>query len=933
MKITISLLAILLLFTVTCYAQSGYSVKGSVVDTTEKKQLQNATIMVLSAKDSILKKFTRAKEDGSFTIDGLPLGAYLMVLSYPGYADYTDTFLLNEQKKTYDVGKVAMDLKSKLLHDVIIKGEAIAIKIKGDTTEFNAKAYVIQPNDKVEDLIRQFPGIEIDKDGKITAQGQKVGKVLVDGEEFFGDDPTLVTKNIRADMVDKVQLYDKKSDQATFTGIDDGVKTKTLNIKLKDGKKNGYFGKVDAGIGTDNHYQGQLLYNKFKAKEKFSLYGIGANTGKTGLGWDDSQKFGDGNNTQLGDNGEIYFTGSGNDLSYNNRGIPKAQTGGVHYDNKWQSDKQSINGNYKIGYLAIDGVANNLTINNVKTDRIITTNSDQKFDNSIFRQKLDATYQLTLDTSSNLKITFDGTFKNNKTNNSYLDVSRRGDGVLDTLLNNSNRSNINDNNQHLFNTSAFYTKKLKKKGRTLSVLLSEAINNNDSKGYVKSETDFYNPDGTLNASKTLIVDQYKTGLTKSSSFNSNITYTEPISKYLSLIFNYGVNVNYNTSDQRSFNKPLGGTDFTILDTAYSNNLKFTQLSNHAGAVLNYTRGKNVLNFGTKAADVAYQQTDAHTGIPFKRNFINWTPQLSYQYKISQQQSIRINYNGRTTQPSINQLQPIKNNDNPLYVTLGNSNLKPSFTNSFNAGYNSYKVLSGQNIYINGNYSFSSNQIVNNTVTDNTGKTISQYFNLGGQTPYNFNFYGGVGRKIMGPDIQVGLNVNAGGGVSYSMTNNVLNTNNTANYSFGLNINKYVEKKYNFYTSFGPRFIVNESSLNKNNNSNGRGFYSYGGFNYYLPAKFQINSDMNYTFTGKTPAFNQDVYQTIVNATLSKTFFKGDNLKFSAAVNDLFNQNNGFSRYSNGNMINQSTYTTIKRYFMFSVSWDFTKMGGPAPEKK
>ncbi|MDB5032759.1 MAG: TonB-dependent receptor, partial [Mucilaginibacter sp.] len=235
--------------------------------------------MVLNAKDSILRKFTRAKPDGSFAINDLAKGKFILVLSYPGYADYTEGFTLDEKvEPSHDFGKLSMILKSRLLQDVIIKGSARAIKIKGDTTEFNANAYVIQPNAKVEDLLKQLPGIQVDKDGKITAQGQTVSKVLVDGEEFFGDDPTLVTKNIRADMVDKVQLYDKKSDQATFTGIDDGQKTKTINIKLKENSKNGYFGKLYGGIGTQDNYESQLLYNKFKGKEKFSISGTSSNT-------------------------------------------------------------------------------------------------------------------------------------------------------------------------------------------------------------------------------------------------------------------------------------------------------------------------------------------------------------------------------------------------------------------------------------------------------------------------------------------------------------------------------------------------------------------------------------------------------------------------------------------------------------------------------
>ena len=317
---------LLLLCSFHSFGQTSYAVKGSVIDSAAKVKLAGSTITVINAKDSILRAFAWTENDGHFNIGKLSKGKFLIMLSYPGYADYTDNFTLDSVNSTYDFGPVNMILKSRLLQDVIIKGGVTAIKIKGDTTEYNARAYKIQPNDKVEDLLKQLPGIEVDKDGKITAQGQTVNKVLVDGEEFFGDDPTLVTKNIRADMFEKVQVYYKKSDQATFTGIDDGVKDKTINIKLKADKKDGYFGKADVAEGTDGYYEDQLLYNKFKAKEKFSVYGTLGNDGKTGLGWEDSQKAGT-QNLQFSDDGEnAYFTGGADDLDsfdghYNGQGI------------------------------------------------------------------------------------------------------------------------------------------------------------------------------------------------------------------------------------------------------------------------------------------------------------------------------------------------------------------------------------------------------------------------------------------------------------------------------------------------------------------------------------------------------------------------------------------------------------------------------------
>ena len=350
-------------------------------------------------------------------------------MTYPNYADYVENFALDSVNHGHTFGSINLLLKSKLLADVIVKGKKAAIKIKGDTTEFNASSYEIQPNSKVEDLLKQLPGIQVDKDGKITAQGQTVSKVLVDGEEFFGDDPTLVTKNIRADMVDKVQLYDKKSDQATFTGIDDGQKTKTLNIKLKADKKNGTFGKVDAGMGTDDYYQGQLLYNTFKKKQKFSAYGTISNTSKTGLSWEDNQKLGTANNVEAFDGG-FYITNNDFDSGgYNGEGLPKTRSGGLHFDNKWNADKESINTNYKLSSTDVEGTKNIQTQNSLPTGTI-NTNSNERFSNNSLRQKLDATYQVALDTTSNLKLSIDGTTKDIDNKSDFDATNLRGNDVM-----------------------------------------------------------------------------------------------------------------------------------------------------------------------------------------------------------------------------------------------------------------------------------------------------------------------------------------------------------------------------------------------------------------------------------------------------------------------------------------------------------------------
>jgi len=912
-------------------AQNPYSIKGRIVDTASTVKMVNATIAVLNAKDSTLRKFTRAGADGSFAVSPLGKGKFILLVSYRGYADYVEDFVLDSVKKEHDFKQINMLLKSRLLAGVIIKGTKAAIKIKGDTTEYNASSFKIQPNAKVEDLLKQLPGIQVDKDGKITAQGQAVNKVLVDGEEFFGDDPTLVTKNIRGDMVDKVQLYDKKSDQATFTGIDDGQKTKTINIKLKDDKKNGYFGKIDAGTGTNGFYQEQVLFNKFTGKKKFSAYGTLANTGKTGLGWQDSNKYGaSGNNVELTDGGGIIIYGSGSDDfeswdgRYNGEGIPTARTGGLHFDNKWNSDKESINTNYKIGFLDVKGTRNSLTQNNLPTG-LIKSNTDQAFDNSIFRQKLDATYSVKLDSTSTLKISVDGTVKSNKTRNSYLSTSLRGN---DTLLNRNNRSLTNDGDQKIFNASAFYTKKLKKPGRTFSLNITEALNQNDTKGYLNSEIDYYNQKGVLDSMQQ--INQYKTTNIKSSLLNTNLTYSEPFSKTFSVIANYGLIVNNSSADRRSFNQSPPG-QYDAIDMTLSNNYQLNQLSNQAGAIFNYKKDKSIVNFGTKVADVKFKQEDLFNKSTLERHFVNWNPQASYQYRFSTQQSFRFDYRGNTQQPDIDQIQPVRVNTDPLNITIGNPDLKPSFNNRFNVNYNSYKVLSDQYIYLGSSYSLTSNPIVSNSTTDSAGKSTYQSINLGNKTPSNFYLYAGLGRKLKKADINVGLNLNSSGNTYYSYVNGALNRTKSYNYSGQINVSKYKQKKYDMNLSFGPSYTTSESSLQTSVTNNGGGFNANESFNIYLPAKFKIGSDGNFEYRAKTQSFNQDFKRFILNANLSKAFFKQENLKLVVSGNDLFNQNVGFNRSATSTLLTQSSYTTIKRYFMFSVVYDFNKMGG-SPSK-
>ncbi|WP_188748129.1 outer membrane beta-barrel family protein [Parapedobacter defluvii] len=905
--------------------ENGHIIKGSVVDTASSIKLAKVSIVLVHAKDSMLYRFTRTDESGKFQMSGLDTGEYTLFATFPEYADYVQHVTLDSTATVLDFGNLGLVLRSKLLEEVLVNRRQ-AITIRGDTTEYDAASFNIEPNSKVEDLLKQLPGIQVDQDGKITAQGQTVNKVLVDGEEFFGDDPTLVTRNLRGDMVDKVQLYDKKSDQAEFTGVDDGERSKTLNIKLKEDQKKGYFGKVDAGAGTNDMYQGQAMYNRFNNKQRFSVFGTVGNTGRTGLSWQDADRYSPSGSVTMMDGGGIMISmgGGQDDIEswggrYDGRGIPSALNGGAYYSNKWNEGKQSINGNYKIGELSVEGTSNTINRNELPGGAINTI-SDQAFDRRIFRQRGGAIFETQFDSTSTLKVTVDGTLKNGRTKESNASEGTDEDGGM---LNESMRRTTNDTEGVDAYLTALWTKKLRKQGRTVSWEVNETINQSKANGFLYAENSFY-ADGAIDS--VSLVDQLKINDSKSSVFNSNITYSEPFTKTLSMVVNYRLSANNGTSLRQSFNQ-VGVGNYTDLDSVYSNDFKLNQLSNQLGAILNFKKGKSTLNVGTRVSRVQFDQIDRYSDNRFERNFTNHNPQLTYQYRFSQQKSFRFSYNGNNTQPTINQIQPVRVNDDPLNIVLGNPDLKPSFTNRVNVNYNSFKVIGDQYLYFSGSFSNTNNPIVSNVTTDSVGRTTLQYANLNDKSPINYYFYSGFSKKIKKLNLDVGGGLNANGNTYYNLANGELNRTQNSTYSGDVNIRRYVQKKYNFYLNFGPSYTYSKASVQQRGDNSGWGMSGHYSFNIFLPLKFEINSEGRYTYTAPTESFDYAFEQFIVDASVSKKFLKDETLRFSVGVNDLFNQNKGFSRYANNNMFTQNSYTTITRYVMFSLTWDFSKMGG------
>ncbi len=901
------------------------SIKGTITDTLNKQNLHNAVISVLRAKDSVLVKFIRTDVKGHFEITGLPAGKFVLLTSYPNYADYTDIISTTENN-TLDLGNISMITKAHLLEEVVVKQSIGSIKLKGDTTEYKADSFHVQANATVEELLKKLPGIQVDKNGQITAQGQKVQKVLVDGEEFFGDDPTLVTQNIRADMVDKVQVFDKKSDQATFTGIDDGEKTKTINLKLKDDKKNGYFGKLDGSAGTNQFYNEQVMFNKFRKKEKLSFYGIASNTGKIGLNWQDQRSYGDNStNIQFDDNGNGFVDGSSNSDgleswsgSYNGQGFPKVQTGGVHYNNKWDDDKQSINGNYKILDLTVNGTSNTNT-QYILPDTLYYTSQKQTFSNKITRNKTSAVYEMDFDSTSSLKIMADGSFDHKLTYNAYATEALASDS---SLVNQGNRVVSTTGDVNAFNSSLLWRKKLKKKGRTVSINAKENYSTNIASGFLLANNYFYSAHSNVPI-QNQVTDQYKTSDNKALAFDSKITYTEPLSKISSLILNYGITVNNSTSNRSSYNKSPGG-HYDVLDTVYSNNYQFNIFTQKGGASYSLIKKKYSFNFGNNIGYTNFVQTDLKSSITAKRDFINWFPNANFAYSFTSQRRLFISYNGSTSQPSLQQIQPIKTNDDPLNIVIGNAALRPSFRNSINLNFNDFKALSGRSIFLGMNYSATNNAFATKDFVDSLGRRVSQSINVDGNN--SLNGYIDYGFKLFGARADIGGNIN--NSTYVNVVNNLPNVTRSQSYSINGYAGREIEKFYDNSISANLTYTTSTSSIQQNVSTHYWTFNIRPDLDFFFPWKLQLHTDCDFIFRQKTSVFDNNNNVIYWNGWFGKKLLKGDAMVIKISANDILNKNIGFTRTANTNYITQNTYSTIQRYYMLSVVWNFNK--GPKP---
>jgi hypothetical protein len=912
-------------FALSGTAQQSFTIKGQVSDSVEKKKLQNASINILRAKDSILMSSARADKDGQFNIVAKAEGKYILMVTYPQYADYVDRIELTNGQDL-NLNSIYLNTKAHLLKEVIVRNTVSAIRIKGDTTEYKADSFYVSPNADVAELLKKMPGIQVNSKGEITAQGEKVNKVLVDGEEFFSDDPAVVTKNIRADIVDKIQVFDKKSDQASFTGIDDGQKTKTINVQLKEDKKNGYFGKADIGSDFKQYGNGKLMANAFKGKKKMAAFFTQDNTKFEALNWDETRNYSDGGNTnmEVGDDGGVsmYFSSEG-DFG-DNIGLPQQQSAGLVFGNKWA--KSSTNNTAQYQSLIVNALGNNYS-KTILPDSSFTNITSNKQNSDRKKYKLNSINEWGTDTTGLFKLTVKAA---DVLKNSATDYDGKTYGESGQIINQSNRiSSLNEDDKTLASTLSF-RQKFAKKGRTISFVSDLNFNDKTQDGALIANNQFFNFDGTI--VKKDSADQLKKNKQNTSAINTNIVYTEPLGKKSFLIFKYGLNIGKNDAERLSFDN-TGNTSISakpiysnIIDSL-SNHFIFNTINN-AGSI-NYRFVDKKINWvaGSGFGTANYQLDDLGRNTRRSIAFNNFIPSFNFNYNPKQQRRLRFDYSGKTINPTLLQMQPIIDNSDPLNVNIGNANLQQGFTNSINLSANDFKVLKSRYVFLDVNYSNTDNAISNSSTVDALGRRVNQYVNVQGNYSYRGNLYYGMD---VYKGLQFGLNMTGGFNRYVNRVNEIRNVNDNTNISYGLNFSYWGEKSVNFYLNVSANDNRTVSSIRSGSATNYWTYQINGNTQFkFKKIKTYIDLNIDANVYQKSAVFPDQRNVFILSPTIRKVLGKSDSWEVKMYVFDMLNQNTYIQRNISSNFISESSNNGIRRYTMFSLIYNFSKNGKPS----
>ncbi|MBS1661447.1 MAG: outer membrane beta-barrel protein [Bacteroidetes bacterium] len=915
-------------------AFSQTTIKGRIYDPVAGKGLSFATVSLVNKKDSTLVTFSLADSSGRFTLNKVNKGDYLLSASYVGYVPMWKALTDMPAEGEYQMGDVGLTEIGRM-QDATVTGRRPPVEINNDTVEFNSENFKTQPNAVVEDMLRKMPGVTIDADGTVKVNGQKVKRILVNGKEFFTGDVKMATKNLNADVVDKVQVFDRKSDQAAFTGVDDGNSEKTINLKLKKDKNHAIFGKVaagagsggggGAGVGNEARYDGQTNINKFNGDQQFSFLGMGNNTNKQGFSLMDVMSFtgemsrgmqsGGGavkiSVSSVGDNNGLPVTG----LGQNQQGVARTVAGGFNYNDSWDKGRGSLNTNYTVSNIKLQTNRRSLTqlvgsgdsYSTFDTSAAVNTTTQHRLA-GILDQQVDSSF------SFRLTPTLVWQHSDKRVAETYSSLS-----PMEDLLNAGFSNNNTGPGAFNFSTNLLLRKKLAKKGRTLSGTFSTGYNHSTQDGRQVSDNQWYQGGGVIDSNINQLSNQE--GVTRS--FGGNVTYTEPIGKRSLVALNGFYNVNTGNSDKFVYGfDPLSGKKGQQ-DSSLSN--QFGSDYRYGGGGISFRSNPKKMNvtIGATFQAASLNAVNHSWGRDIRQSFEDVLPNALFQYSFSQVRNLRFEYNTSTTQPSVAQLQPVPDLSDPLNIKTGNADLKQSYNHNFSLIYFAAQPSKRRNFMFSLNLSKVVNAIVQSDSVTSFGTRTSRPVNANGVG----NLFSNVGYGF--PLGVPNMRMDVGSFFTYSKNIAFVNgeSNSISSFTFRPNVsfNYDLENKMTLELRAAVSFYSGKYSLQPALNTN----YirqSYGiNMTNYLPKGFYAYNEFSYVLnSSSTGGYNANI--PLWNVSVAKTFLKNDRGELKLGVMDLLNQNTGITRTVNQGSIVDQRYNVLQRYFLLTFTYSISKAG-------
>ncbi len=929
----IRLLLIVLGLSATTHSQS---IKGKLTDPSDNKPLVGATLTLTAVKDTMSVKKAVSDRSGSFRFQGLALESYLFQVSSIGYEEYKQLITINDSVRDIDLKTLFVPKTSVQLGGVTVVSKAAPVIQKGDTTQFSAGQFKVNPDATTEDLIKKMPGITVDKDGTVTAQGEQVRKVTIDGKDFFGDDASAALRNLPSDIVDKIQVFDRLSDQAQFTGIDDGNSVKALNIVTKSGLKNGQFGRVYAGAGTDSRYAAGGNMSTFSGNRRVSVVGNFNNVNQQNFGSQDLLGVTSSGNSGRGGGGPGGRGGGGNRGGFGGgenfqvgqqSGISKTNAIGINYADKW-GKKVDVSGSYFFNN------SNNENDNISRTETILdggknlfnNQNSLSRTENYNHRFNLRLEYKI--DSFNSIMITPSLNFQKNKSLSSSSENSMYG---MDDSLNTSvSERNVLRDGYNLRN-NILYRRSFAKRGRTFSASFNTTLNKNDGETYSNSHYRFFEDIGVRDSLQNQFTDNPTSGYTLS----GNLSYTEPITAKSQLQFSYSPSYSKNKADQQTFEYEAAGGKYTTFKDLLSNKFDNTTITQNGG--ITYRLGNNRDNQLAVGINLQYSKLESDRIFPtvssVDQSFTNVLPNLMWSKKIAARSNIRIMYRASTNFPSVTQLQDVVNNNNELRKSVGNPDLKQSYNHFLSGRYTFTNTQKGQSFFANIFLQEQQNYITNATYIAKVDSVIQGGSELkkGAQLtkPVNMDGYKSFRSffTFSQPAKFIKSNINLTTGFTYSklpgLINNVKSATDNFTYSGGIVIASNVSEYMDFNLSYNVNFNNAKSSVSGNNKyvNQAAGLQT----NFLTKNGWFLQNDVsNQSYTGMSDGFNQSYW--LWNAGVGKKFLKGKVAELKLSVFDLLKQNQSISRTIDANYIQDTQSQVLQQYFMLTFTYNLKNFG-------